>query len=174
MKYKIIAVIFLIFFLGCETGEGKKSVADEKKNYKINVIDEKELEKIINERSGKVLFINVWATWCIPCIEEFPDLVKIDEYYKGKDVDIISLNVDFGPGLDSLVISFLEKQNAGFTVFNVKEKSSENIINLLNPEWNGAIPATFIFDKNGKRIVYIPGNEKFPAFRNAIDSVRSL
>jgi thiol-disulfide isomerase/thioredoxin len=40
------------------------------------------LNEIINNRMGKVLFINVWATWCVPCIEEFPDIVRIAEHYE--------------------------------------------------------------------------------------------
>jgi thiol-disulfide isomerase/thioredoxin len=172
---KIILLIFLLISLaGCESGQKETVPAESSREYNIVQIDEKDLAGMINDRKGKALFINVWATWCVPCVEEFPDIIRTSEYIKDKDVDFISLNVDMGAEIDSAVVPFLRNFNAGFPVYNVIPKSAEKVINLLNDKWNGAIPATFIYDKSGDQKIFILGSEKYENFVSAIDSVRSL
>ena len=60
---------------------------------KVEKIDEKRFAELLKP-NGKPLLINFWATWCEPCREEFPDLVKIDAEYKGK-IDFITISLDF-------------------------------------------------------------------------------
>ena len=59
----------------------------------VTKIDEKQFAELIKPK-GKPLLINFWATWCTPCIAEFPDLVKIDGEFKGK-IDLITVSLDF-------------------------------------------------------------------------------
>jgi thiol-disulfide isomerase/thioredoxin len=175
MKKLLFLCLTLLFFAaGCSDNNDETSEIRQEKEYTVSLIDDKGLTEIINNRMGKALFINVWATWCVPCVEEFPDIVKVTEYYKDSDVDFLSLNVDMSSQTDSLVIPFLKAFKADFPVYNVREKSAENVINLLNEKWNGAIPATFIYDKNGKQRIFILGSDNYSNFRSAIDSVRSL
>lgn len=171
MKCLPFFVLVILLLNGCSSEADKPK---EERTFTIKEIDDSALSNIIKDRKGKVLFINVWATWCAPCIEEFPDIVRVSEHYKDKDVDFLSLNVDMSSQVDSMVIPFMKTFNADFTVYNIKEKNAEKVINILNPEWNGAIPATFIFDKTGSRRIFIIGSEKFNNFSSAIDSIRNL
>jgi thiol-disulfide isomerase/thioredoxin len=175
MKFLIIACFFsALLHYGCKNDEGKAELKDDKK-YSVEIIDEKQLSEIISNRGGRALFVNVWATWCAPCVEEFPDIVKTVNYYDSGDIDFISLNVDMSSQVDSLVIPFLKAFKAeDFKTYNIREKSAEAVINLLNPEWNGAIPATFIYDRKGNQRVFILGADKFSTFVSAIDSIRNL
>jgi thiol-disulfide isomerase/thioredoxin len=175
LKSVFLLLLTVILYSGCSENKKYTDIKEEEeKNYSVTIIDDKKISEIINNRMGKALFINVWATWCVPCVEEFPDIVKIAEHYRNTDVDVITLNVDMSSQIDSLVIPFLRSFNADLPVYNIREKSAENVINLLSDQWNGAIPATFIFDKNGEQKVFILGKEKFLNFRSAVDSVRSL
>ena len=74
----------------------------------VEVISVEDLKEVIKNRNGKPLLINVWATWCAPCREEFPDLVKIAEVYREK-IDVIAISVDFPEEIDSKIIPFLKK-----------------------------------------------------------------
>lgn len=174
LRLPVLLLLCLAFLIGCGKEDKTDRGESNKDSYNIESINGGQLGNIIRERSGKVLFINVWATWCVPCVEEFPDIVRTAEYYKDLDVDFVSLNVDFGEKKDSLLTDFLKKFKADFKVYNVEEKSSEEVINLLNSEWSGDIPATFIFDRRGKLADFISGAETFSAFRSRIDSVRNL
>ena len=79
----------------------------------VKIIIVSDLEKIINQSGDRALLINVWATWCLPCREEFPDLVKLAKYYD-KNIRVIGISVDDSDDLKSKVIPFLKSQNAEF------------------------------------------------------------
>lgn len=171
MHGKIFYLLLLIlFFFGCN--KNNNSILNAEKNIK--VLDANSLKEIINNRNNKILFINVWATWCIPCVEEFPDIVKIYNNYKDENVQFLSLSVDLESDVDSLVIPFLKKQNADFPVYIADEKNSEDIINLINKDWSGAVPLTLIYDKNGKQQKFLLGKQTYEIFKNSIESVRSF
>ena len=65
----------------------------------------------------------------------------------------------------------MKTQKAEFPVYIIKEESSEKVINLLNKEWGGALPATFIYDKNGILKKFIPGAQSYTQFKKSIDSM---
>jgi len=136
----------------------------------VETINVEKLNEVLSNRNGKPLLINVWATWCVPCREEFPDLIEISKKYKTK-IDIVGISVDLPEEIDSKVIPFLEKHNAGFTNFIVDVKDPEDFINLLNKEWSGAIPATFLYDRNGKQLKYHLGKTDLEGFEKMISSV---
>ena len=145
-------------------------------NVKVDVkkIDDAGLQSKIQNRNGNILFINVWATWCDPCVAEFPDIVKIAKEYTNKGVDFLSLSADFESKIDSSVIPFLISQKAEFPVFVMQERKTEQIINLLNKEWSGALPVTIIYDSAGKQRLFVLGAQNYDFFKNKIDSIKAL
>lgn len=139
----------------------------------VKVVTVSELKNLIDDMKGKPLLINVWATWCAPCREEFPDLVKIaNEYYD--QIDVVGISVDFPEEIDSKIIPFLKKQNVYFKNYIIKVIEPEDFINLLNANWSGAIPATFIYDSNGEQIEYLIGKQSYEKFEKAVLKVPSL
>jgi thiol-disulfide isomerase/thioredoxin len=163
---KFCAFVLLILLVGIESAllSQSKSVSD------IKIIDVSELNQIINQNKGNPLLINVWATWCAPCREEFPDLVELSEKYK-KNITIIGISVDDIDDLDSKVIPFLKKQNAEFENYLLKVVEPEDFINLLNKDWGGAIPATFLYNKNGKQEKVLIGKQNYELFEKTVKEV---
>jgi len=156
---KLLAIIFLIFSL--------KSFAQVNNEYAIDLVDEAELEKIISERSGKFLLINIWATWCIPCREEFPDLVLLKNNYKNK-LDVIAISVDFKDEVNKKVIPFLSQTKVNFPVYLSDFSKDEELIKFFSSDWNGALPGTFIYDKAGKQIFQMEGKQSYESFSSYI------
>jgi thiol-disulfide isomerase/thioredoxin len=134
---------------------------------KIDKINLDQLKKIISKREGKPILINLWATWCEPCREEMPDLVKFAEKYKSK-VDIIGISVDYPDEIDSKILPFVKNQNITFPVYVNDVKDQEKLIDYFDKDWNGAIPATFIFDIKGKKVNKIYGKKNFEYFEKQI------
>jgi len=169
-------ILFLILF-GCSDQNKEKDVKNNNKGnetYEIRTIDFSGLEEIIGNREWKILFINVWATWCVPCVEEFPDVVRIANDYKDKNFEIITLNTDQVSDIESKVIPFLKKYKAEFPVYIVEDKNSQEIIELLNKDWSGAIPVTIIYDEAGKQQSFMLGAHDYHYFKKSIDSVLTL
>ena len=116
MKLFIPLLFSLIFFSGCIKEESRDKDIEQtiSRNNEIKVINEEWLKNKIGNRNGKILFINFWATWCVPCIEEFPDLVKIYNENKNSDFEFLSVSVDLPSDIESKVKPFLAKQSADF------------------------------------------------------------
>jgi thiol-disulfide isomerase/thioredoxin len=151
-------------------GSTNYALAQSNISPQIKIINVTDLSELINENKDRVLLINVWATWCVPCREEFPDLVKISESYSNK-VRVVGISVDDSEVLDSKVIPFLKNQKAEFENYLLKVIEPEDFINLLSKEWSGAIPATFIFDKKGNQKEKLIGKQSYELFEQAVKEV---
>ena len=162
-KYLILVILIL-------AGIVLTTFSQPKESYKVEIINPADLEKIIGESDGRALLINVWATWCAPCREEFPELVQLANNYS-KEVRVVGISVDEKGDLDSKVIPFLKNQNASFQNYLLKVVDPEDFINALNKKWGGAIPATFIYDKTGNQKEMIVGKQTYEVFEKAIKKV---
>ncbi len=100
-----------------------------------------------------VAVINVWATWCEPCVEETPDLVAFHKGYASRGVKFISLSLDFPDELDSRVLPFVREHKVGFPVHVLDGVPPEEVMAAFGLEatgWDGALPATFLLDGAGQ------------------------
>jgi len=97
---------------------------------------------------AKAVVLNVWATWCEPCREEFPDLVRLGHEYASKGVRLVLVSGDFDSEKPA-VTKFLTDQGVDFASY-IKSGDDMKFINGLNPKWTGALPATFVYDGQGR------------------------
>jgi len=135
----------------------------------VELIDKVKLDKLIKDRNGKVLLLNLWATWCVPCREEFPDLVKIQNTFP--DVEVVGISNDFKDEVETRIKPFLKKQNVTFTNYVNGFKVETELIDYLNEKWNGALPATFIYDTEGKLKVFAQGKKDYEFFRKELNKL---
>ncbi|MCX6170029.1 MAG: TlpA disulfide reductase family protein [Ignavibacteriales bacterium] len=130
---------------------------------KVEPIDKTKLTKLIKDRNGKVLFLNLWATWCIPCREEFPSIVKLAG--EMQNVEFVGISADYPDEVKTKIIPFLKSNKANFTNYVSGFSGDEDLINALDKKWNGALPATLIYDKNGKKISFLKGKQSYEKFK---------
>lgn len=109
-----------------------------------------EIQDLISQEHGKVVLLNFWATWCLPCLEEFPDIVEVEKRYRHRGVAVISVSADHPDRIDSELRPFLEKHRPDFDVCLMREKDIERVPSSIDPEWTGKLPATFFFDRRGR------------------------
>lgn len=123
----------------------------------VTAIDSDGLTRVIRESGASVLVVNMWATWCAPCREEFPDLVKFHKAFEGRGVGVVSVSMDLPSDLESKVIPFLRDQKAGFPSYIKTPGGDEAFINAIDETWSGGLPATFIYDASGRLVKSIHG-----------------
>jgi len=114
----------------------------------------------------KLRLINVWATWCGPCVGEFPELAKLSRRLKKRDFEVITISLD-QPKDQAKALKFLETQHAGMpsrlkatlqaesrTTNNYifSEAATDALVQNLDPQWPGPIPHTVLIAPGGKII----------------------
>src|SRR5918912_2067253 len=77
----------------------------------VREIDVEGLKKLleVDEKGGRPLLVNFWATWCEPCRAEFPDLIKIDDEYRSRGLDFIAISIDDVSEINTTVPKFLKE-----------------------------------------------------------------
>ena len=118
----------------------------------VEMIDETGLKDLLKNKSDKLRLINVWATWCGPCITEFPDFITINRMYRGRDFEFISVSAD-NPTNRERVLKFLKKEQASNTNFLFSVDDKYKLIDIIDPKWQGALPYSILVEPGGK-IVY--------------------
>lgn len=177
MKTLVHIFVSIALLLSCGTKKDQSnqthtnSQANEQSRLVVKPLDEPGLERLITQRNGKILFLNVWATWCGPCREEFPDLIQLAREYSDANVEIVGLSVDFPDEIDSKIIPFLEDSGVNFNIYVQNFQRMEHVIDLLNKEWGGGIPATFIFNSNGNQVAFFQGKRNFQDFKKELENL---
>jgi thiol-disulfide isomerase/thioredoxin len=99
----------------------------------------------LKDQKGKVILVNLWATWCGPCRQEMPELIKIQDEYKDKGVMVLGLDVD--PESETAVKNFVEKQGLNYTVGWASDEVSNAMLEISKM---GGIPQSFLIAQDGK------------------------
>ncbi len=120
---------------------------------KLEEIDVQGVKELIkNASSDKLRLINIWATWCGPCITEFPDLVIIDRMYRGRPFEFISISAD-KQARKADALKFLQKQEASNKNYIFNKDDVYELIEAIDAAWQGALPYTLLIEPGGK-VVY--------------------
>ncbi len=139
----------------------------------VQLLDEQGLQNLVRERNGKILLLNFWATWCRPCIEEFPDIIRLSKSFRKERLEVVGVSVDYPDEAESRVIPFLKKHRVPFKIYVAKFDRQENFINAVDSSWNGAVPATFIYGPRGHQRFSWIGQGTYSRFKKEIERVKS-
>lgn len=123
-----------------------------KEPVSLELIDVDGVKELIKNDSENLRLINVWATWCGPCITEFPDFVDINRMYRGRDFEFIAISAD-KPDKKDRALSFLKKTQASNKNYLYNAENIYDLIEAVDENWQGALPYTLLVEPGGE-IVY--------------------
>jgi thiol-disulfide isomerase/thioredoxin len=125
--------------------------------------------RAVREPGAKVVLVNLWASWCGPCRDEFPDLVKLQRDYQAKGLRVILVSWDDKP---ETAARYLAKQ--GVTTPSFLKSSTEGdqkFLDGLDGRLTGVLPATVVFDGAGKAWTVLEGRMSYEDFERAVSDV---
>ena len=144
---------------------------------RVSLIDEAGFKQLLARGAppqDRPLLVNFWATWCDPCREEFPDLVKIDADYRSKGLDFVAISLDDVADMKTTVPRFLRSQHARMPVYLLDVPDPETIIQIVDTTWQGDMPATFLYDQSGNVVYKHKGPIKPAELRAEIEKLVSI
>ncbi len=125
--------------------------------------------KAVKFAAGAVVLVNVWATWCDPCRHEFPALLRVQRELAGRGFRLILVSADF-PDQRAKVRQFLAEQGVRFLTF-LKAESDMAFIAAIDPRWSGALPASFLYGRNGKLSDFWEGETSYAALAGKVEAL---
>ncbi|MGD1041615.1 MAG: redoxin domain-containing protein [Sedimentisphaerales bacterium] len=118
----------------------------------VNMIDANGVREIMKNNSGKLRLVNIWATWCGPCVIEMPELVNINRMYRGRAFEMVTISGDM-PSKKNDVIKFLKDKQVSCANYQFNSEDRTELGEALDKGWEGGIPYTIII-KPGGEIIY--------------------
>ena len=159
---------------GCSTKwldkiESAKAAVEQWNNEEaeLKLIKPSSLREKLTEKSENYRLVNVWATWCIPCVKEMDDLVQIHRMYRGRHFELITVSAD-DKGRLKQAKKVLNDKHCSATNYLVDAESHDDLFDAVDPEWEGAVPYTAFISPEGKVIHRIHGEFDPQALRRKI------
>ncbi|WP_235920968.1 redoxin family protein [Foetidibacter luteolus] len=133
----------------------------------VDMIDEQGIKDLVKNNSDKLRLINVWATWCGPCVTEYPDFITINRMYRGRDFEFVSISAD-DPANKEKVLKFLQSKQSSVKNYLFSVDDKYKLIEAIDPKWQGALPYTLLVEPGGKIVYAQQGRIDVPAMKKTI------
>jgi len=149
----IFCILFLMTFSFFLLAAGKQT----EKEPIIHDIKLTQIETLISEKKPGLVIINLWATWCPPCVAELPHFGNIYKKYSKEKVRLYLINIEGKEIKEKVLKPFLKKNALPCPVYLLEEGRPEEIEKVLKTEISGALPITIIYNSEGKLIKKFEG-----------------
>jgi peroxiredoxin len=119
-------------------------------------IDETDLARLAKNETDKLLVVNLWATWCGPCVAELPEFVTMHRMYRKRPFEMITISLD-QPEQKDAALKLLKEDHASMTNYISAIASPDKLAEILDKEWRGPLPYTLLIAPGGK-VIYRQSN----------------
>nr|MBI1228959.1 redoxin domain-containing protein [Cytophagales bacterium] len=138
-----------------------------KKPVTLAMIDLPALEELLANDSDRLRLVNFWATWCGPCIIEYPEFIQLQRMYGERDFEFVSVSLD-SPDAEEKVLKFLKNKYSATKNYLVNNEDKYASIEVVGNDWDGSLPLTLLIEPGGKVHERIPGTINPLALRKTI------
>ncbi len=137
---------------------------------KLSPVDEAGYRAILKSNTGTVLLVDFWATWCAPCRQEMPLLSRLESRLKDKRFRLVTISAD-EPEQEPATVEFLKKSGVTGAAYLRRAKDDDKFINSVDAKWSGALPALFLYDRQGTLVKSFVGETELSVIEAAIRKI---
>ena len=134
------------------------------------LIDAQGYQKLLEQYRGKPLLVTFWATWCEPCRDEYPMLNELAKQYAPQGLKVVGVSMD-DDGDMILMRRFIARYRPIFPNYRKTAGGQETFLQAVLPGWNGALPASFFYAKDGRQVGHVLGEGTRDTYEGAIRSL---
>ncbi|HSR08967.1 MAG TPA: TlpA disulfide reductase family protein [Bryobacteraceae bacterium] len=119
---------------------------------KLTPVDQASYPKVIAAHKGKVVLANFWATWCVPCRKEMPQLVQLSHKLAARGFDLVMISADEAEQ-QSAAAKLLQDNRAEGANYLLRTADNDKFYPAVYAKWSsGELPALFLYDRSGKKV----------------------
>ncbi len=133
-------------------------------------VDEAGYAKLVAASKGKVVLVNFWATYCVPCRKEMPQLVALEARLRARGFQFVTISAD-EPEQQAAAGMFLDKIKVPAPAYIRTAKDDDKFIAMVDGKWNGALPAMFLYDRQGRKVKSFFGEADLKTVTAAIEKL---
>ena len=137
---------------------------------KLTPLDEASLPKVLASHKGQIVLVDFWATWCVPCRAEMPQLVKLSAKLAARGLVLVTVSTD-EPAKEATAFKVLMENSAAPPFYLKKVVDDDKFYDFIDTKWSGEMPAMFIYDRSGKRVRSFLGETPMKDIETAINKL---
>jgi thiol-disulfide isomerase/thioredoxin len=122
---------------------------------------------LLARHRGSVVLVNLWATWCAPCLKELPEFVTLQKKYGSRGLRILPVSMD-DPAEIGAAAKLLRARAPGLRGYLQVERDPDRFVSVIDPAWADIMPTSYILDREGKLRATLTGGKKFQDFESEI------
>jgi thiol-disulfide isomerase/thioredoxin len=131
-------------------------------NIELKSVEPKDIKDLVAQNKGKVVVLNFFATWCVPCHTEFPDIVKLQTKYNAQGLRVIEVSMNDVTDRDDMQ-KFLNETKPPFAVY-IAASTEDQFYKDVDPRWDMLLPMTMIYDRDGKNVYFYKEARSYEQF----------
>jgi thiol-disulfide isomerase/thioredoxin len=135
----------------------------------LETVTAEELKKLRTNPTNKVIMVNFWATWCGPCISEFPSIEETWRMFRRRDFDLVTISTNY-PDEKTGVLKTLQAQHASSRNLQFATDDTYALQAAFESKWDAGVPFTMVIAPGGRVIYQVQGEVDLYAMRRAIQA----
>lgn len=134
-------------------------------------VDANGLTERIGREKGRVVLVTFWATWCVPCREEFPDIVRLQKAYAGQGLRVLGVSTDLARETPA-VEKFLGEQKPDFPNYRKKKGGDDQqFIDAVDASWGGELPFSVLYTRDGRKAKVLSGRHTYAEYEREVQTL---
>jgi thiol-disulfide isomerase/thioredoxin len=135
---------------------------------RLTSVSSAQLAEVLADKTGKVVLVNFWASWCTPCLKEIPTLVELAERYRDQGFELVPVSLDDPGDIEVIVVPFLNRWFPDFSSYTRLDLDMDTVVSVVDPAWNEILPTSYIINRDGTVVEQLQGGETIDVFAAAI------